>query len=256
MPALPPGFLARPFAHRGLHDPGAGIIENSRAAVAAAVAAGYGIEIDVQLSADGAPMVFHDDDLPRLTGAEGPLAARSAAALAALTLAGGDEGIPTLDDILALVAGRVPLLIEIKDQDGRLGPAVGRLEARVAHALRRYAGPVAVMSFNPHSVAAMAAIAPALPRGLTTCRFEADDWPDVPPARRHTLAAIPDARRLGVAFVSHDHRALDDAPVAALRGGGLPVICWTIRTPAAADATRDRAAAITFEGFRPDPAAG
>ena len=131
-PPLPAAFLERPIAHRALHGPGRP--ENSRAAIRAAVAAGYGIEIDVQPSADGVAMVFHDADLDRLTGTAGPIRGRTAADLARLPLHGGDEGIPTLAEVLALVAGRVPLLVEIKDQDGALGPGVGALEAATAAA--------------------------------------------------------------------------------------------------------------------------
>ena len=102
MPALPPSFLARPIAHRGLHDRAVGVIENSPAAFAAAIAAGYGIELDLQLSRDGVAMVFHDDSLDRLTGETGPVRARDAAALGQIALAGARAGdrIPTLGAVL------------------------------------------------------------------------------------------------------------------------------------------------------------
>ena len=129
---LDPAFLTTPIAHRGLHDRAAGVIENSRAAVSAAVEAGYGIEIDLQLSADGEAMVFHDDELFRLTGESGPVRDRTAAALGAIELEGGGETIPTLAEILALVAGRAPLLIEAKDQSLTLTEVEGRLERRAA----------------------------------------------------------------------------------------------------------------------------
>ena len=109
MNGLPPVFLGAPIAHRALHDMGDGRPENSRAAIVAAMEHGYGIEIDLQLSADGQAMVFHDYDLKRLTGQKGPVRTRQAAALAAITLTGGDEGIPTLAEVLALVRGRVPV---------------------------------------------------------------------------------------------------------------------------------------------------
>ena len=120
MPALPEAFLGRPIAHRALHGPGAP--ENSGPAIARAIAAGYGIEIDVQLSSDGRAMVFHDYDLQRLTGTKGAVQQRSAAALADLRLLGTEAAIPTLREVLAQVEGAVPLLIEVKDQDGTLGP--------------------------------------------------------------------------------------------------------------------------------------
>ncbi len=173
---LTPAFLTRPIAHRALHDRAQGRPENSRAAVRAAVAAGYGIEIDVQPSSDGVAMVFHDEWLDRLTEATGPINAQTAADLGRIALKYGDEGIPTLAEILAIVDGQVPLLIEIKDQDGQMGPALGPLEHATARALRGYTGPVALMSFNPHSVARMAELAPHLPRGLTTSAYDYADW--------------------------------------------------------------------------------
>lgn len=252
---LPDGFFDRPFAHRALHGPGRP--ENSRAAIQAAVEAGYGIEIDVQRSADGAAMVFHDYALERLTGETGSVQMRTAAELASIPLLGGPAGAkpgpkpgaPTLPEALALVAGRVPLVIEIKDQDGAMGPAVGALEEAVAAALSGYRGPVAVMSFNPHSVAAMARLAPGVPRGLTTCAWLADDWPTIPAARRNALADIPDFDRVGASFISHDRAALEASVVAGLKARGIPVLCWTIRSTEQEDAARRVADQITFEGY-------
>ncbi len=247
MTPLPTGFLDRPFTHRALHGPGRP--ENSRAAVRAAVAAGYGIEIDVQLSADGAAMVFHDYALDRLTGDRGPVRQRSAAELAAIRLTGGDEGVPTLPEVLAEVAGRVPLVIEIKDQDGAMGPNVGPLEAAVAAALRDYAGPVATMSFNPHAVAEMARLLPDRPRGLTTSHFPPADWPTVPEARRAELRGMPDLDRVGASFISHEAKDLASPVVAAARASGRAVLCWTIRSPAAEAEARRFADSVTFEGY-------
>lgn len=250
-PVLPQVFLDRPIAHRGLHDAAAGRPENSRAAVAAAIDGGYGIEIDIQPSRDGVAMVFHDDDLRRLTGQEGPVRARTAADLGCLALLGTGETVPRLSEILALVAGRAPLLIEVKDQDGGLGERVGPLEAAVARDLAGYEGPVALMSFNPESVAALADLLPGIPRGLTTCGFRPEDWPTVGDARRAVLSAMPDLERVGAAFISHDHRDLDSPHVARAAAAGLPILTWTIRSPADEIRARRIAANVTFEGYRP-----
>lgn len=248
MPApLPPAFLARPIAHRGLHRPG--LPENSLAAARAALDAGYGIECDIQPAADCTPMVFHDYDLARLTGHEGFIADLRPAALAALRLLGSDEAIPTLADLLRLVAGRVPLLIEIKDQDGRLGPHIDTLHDRVAADLAGYDGPVAVMSFNPHTVRAFGRAAPDLPRGLVSCDFNADDWPMLDNATRARAAAITDFDAAGASFISHDWRDLDAAPVAALKSRGVPVLCWTVRSRDDEATARQTADNITFEGY-------
>ncbi|MGG7643195.1 glycerophosphodiester phosphodiesterase family protein [Rhodovulum sp. YNF3179] len=249
---LPDIFLARPIAHRGFHDRTRGAIENAPAAIRAAIAAGYGIEIDLQLSADGAAMVFHDYRLDRLTAESGPVRQRSAAELGRTAFRGsGGETIPTLEEVLDIVDGQVPLLIEIKDQDGALGPGTGALEAATAAALAGYAGPVAVMSFNPHAVAAFAEAAPDVPRGLTTCSFPAEHWGGLPRDRAARLRGIPDFDRVGASFVSHRAGDLDRPRLAELKTGGAGILCWTIRSPEAEAEARRIADNITFEGYRP-----
>jgi len=246
---LPPALLTRPIAHRALH--GLAGPENSRAAIAAAVTAGYALEIDLQASADGVALVFHDHNLERLTYAAGAVADRPAHELTDLPLRGTSECIPTLREVLALVAGRAPLLIEVKDQSRTLGPVDGRLEADTAAALRGYQGPVAVMSFNPHSMAAMARLAPDIPRGLVTCAFAPEDWPGVPHDRLAELATLNAVAATGASFISHEWQLLDMAPVAALKAQGMPVLCWTIRDTAQEAQARHVADNITFEGYTP-----
>ncbi|MEL6314891.1 MAG: glycerophosphodiester phosphodiesterase family protein, partial [Pseudomonadota bacterium] len=180
MTKLPEGFLQAPIAHRALHDAGRGRVENSRAAIEAAMAAGYAIEMDLQLSHDHQAMVFHDYHLDRLTGETGPVLVRDAAELTRIKLGEGEDGIPTFAEALELVAGRVPLLIELKDQHGTLGVTNGALEQAVARALRRYTGPCAVMSFNPNMVAELARLLPDIPRGLVTSEFEGSYWAHLP----------------------------------------------------------------------------
>ncbi|WP_371060737.1 glycerophosphodiester phosphodiesterase family protein [Rhodosalinus sp. 5P4] len=249
MTALDPVFLKTPIAHRALH--GEGRPENSRAAVRAAVAAGYGIEIDLQPSADGEAMVFHDYDLRRLTGETGVIRTRDAAELGRIALSGGDgEGIPTLREILAIVGGRVPLLVELKDQHGRMGPTDGALEAAAARALAGYAGPLAVMSFNGHAVARMGALRPDIPRGLTTSAFDEALWPHMPEELRARLREAPEFERSGAMFISHEHTDLDRPRVVDIRATGVPVLSWTIRSEAEERAARRLAQNVTFEGYR------
>lgn len=248
---LPAAFLTHPIAHRALHDKALGRIENSLSAIRAAIAAGYAIEVDVQLSSDGQAVVFHDDDLPRLTDATGRVRDHTAAALAQIGLRGGSDTIATLAQVCALVGGAVPLLVEIKDQDGALGPNVGPLERAVADVLADYAGPVAVMSFNPHSMAQMAELALNLPRGLTTCAFDPRDVAGMPEPQRQQLRDITMFDAVGASFISHHADDLDAAPVAALQARGVPVLCWTIRSPAQEAAARKVAVNVTFEGYLP-----
>ncbi len=257
MTALPRSFLRLPLAHRAYHDKTAGRPENSIAAIQAAIDAGYGIEIDIQRSSDGVAMVFHDYDLGRLTGERGPIAGRTADALQSLPLLYGDgAGIPTLAAVLKQVAGQVPLLIEVKDQDGNMGPNTHALEQAVADALRGYSGDVAVMSFNPHSVTALAQAAPDIPRGLITCDYNAEDWSLLSDARRDDLRAIPDYDRTGACFISHQAGDLTRARVAELKAQGAAILCWTIRSKAQEADARRIADNITFEGYAADHPGG
>lgn len=244
---LPEVFIRIPIAHRGLHSPG--VPENSLAAAQAAIDAGYGIEIDIQPTVDGVPMVFHDYDLSRLAGDQAYIVDITPEDLAGFTLLNTDHKIPSFAELLRLVAGQVPLLVEIKDQDGRLGDQIGELHRRVAEALQGYDGPVAVMSFNPHTVAAFHEIAPDIPCGLTTCAFPEDDWPMIDPATRESLAAITDYDRSGACFISHDKGDLGNPRVDALKSQGVPILCWTVRSPEQEAEARRIADNITFEGY-------
>lgn len=248
-PRLPDALRRLPVAHRALHDRAAGRPENSRAAIRAAIAAGYAIEIDLQLSADGHAMVFHDETLDRLTEARGPVRGRSAAELGAIRLTDADDGIPGFAEVLALVAGRVPLLVEIKDQDGAMGPGVGVLEAAAARCLAGYPGDVAVMSFNPHAMAEMARLLPRVPRGLTTSAYDVADWAPLPAEVCDRLRGIPDYNRVGASFISHEWQDLGRARVAELAAAGSDVLCWTIRSPEAEAEARWLACNVTFEGY-------
>jgi len=247
--ALPVEFLSRPLAHRGLHDLAQGTPENSPAAFCAAIAGGYGIELDLQMSADGHAMVFHDDDLDRLTGETGNVRERTALELGQIPLKGGGEPIPTLATVLDIVKGQVPLLIEIKDQDGALGPKTGELEADAASLLRAYSGPVAVMSFNPHAIFAFRASAPNISAGLVTCNFTQSGWEHVTDQRRAELTHMPDLEPLQAEFISHDRADLQSSVVRRVKRAGLPILCWTVRSAEQERKARQVADNITFEGY-------
>lgn len=247
---LPDSFLRLPITHRALHDRAAGRIENSPAAIRAAVAAGYGIEVDLQLSSDGVPMVFHDEVLDRLTDQTGPVNVRTAVDLGHIRLTGSTDTIPTLAEVLALIGGQVPLLIEIKDQSLVMGPTDGRLEAATAKALEGYRGDVALMSFNPASVAHLARLAPNLPRGITTSAYDPDDWAPMPADMCAHFRAIPDYDSTGSSFISHEALDLARPRVAELKAQGARVLCWTIRSPEQEAEARKHADNVTFEGYR------
>ena len=248
---LDPRFRSIPLAHRALHDLSNGRPENSRAAIRAAMAAGYGIEIDVQLSADGAAMVFHDYGLERLTGEKGAVRLCTADQLAGIGLKGGEEGIPALPEVLEIIAGQVPLVIELKDQDGGMGPDIGPLEQAVARAIAGYQGPLAVMSFNPHSVAHMANLSPDVPRGIVTSAYRYEDWP-LPKETCDRLRDIPDFDRSGACFISHEVDDLARPRVAEIKAQGAMICCWTVRSAAQEAEARQVADNITFEGYLAD----
>jgi glycerophosphoryl diester phosphodiesterase len=223
-------LFAKPFAHRGLH--GAGIIENSRAAFCAAIQAGHGIELDVQATGDGEAIVFHDYELGRLTGTQGKLAEMSAAALGAIPLSGESDGLPTLAEILTLIDGRAPLLVEVKSP----GRRVGALSGAVARALDAYIGPVAVMSFNPGVPRWFAKHRPAVLRGLVVTE---EGRPE-----RRTLK-----RRVSLWWSKADFLAYDirDLPSRFAAGSGLPVGTWTVRTEAQRATAAEHADQIIYE---------
>jgi len=242
-------LTARPIAHRGLHDAAGGVIENTAAAARAAVAAGYGIEVDLQISADGEAMVHHDDVLGRLTDGEGRLDRLSAAELKRVAFRGSTERMLTLGELCDLVGGRATLLIELKSRfDGD-----GRLPARVASLLSGYAGPAAPMSFDPTQLHVLRQKAPRLPRGIVAAKYRPHPyWDQMPPWLRHGMGALLPALTARPHFVAYAFDNLPAfAPAVARHILCLPLLTWVVRT----EAERQRAAGfadqIIFEGFRP-----
>lgn len=246
---LPPSFLTTPLAHRGYHNVALRRPENSLSAFRAAVEAGYGIELDVQLCADGQAMVFHDDKLDRMTGVPGAVMDHTAPELGLVWLLDSDDKIPTLPEVLAVVAGRVPVLIEIKDRFDTMMTTDGRLEQATANALESYGGPVAVMSFNPHCVAEISRLAPQVPRGLATEYFDPELCAPIPPDLCARLRGIPDYDRTESGFISHRAADLTYPRVAELKSRGAAILCWTIRSPEQEAKARQIADNITFEAY-------
>jgi glycerophosphoryl diester phosphodiesterase len=232
-------LTARPIAHRGFHDLNDKRWENTLSAFSAAIERGYAIECDVHLSADGVPIVIHDDDLRRLTGTEGFVWQRTAAEMAQLRVGGTDDHPPTLRELLDLVDGRVPLVVEIKGTPGHdagLVKAVGRL-------LKRYEGQVAIMSFDHWLIREFETEVPGIPGGLTAYG-----------TANHETEAHFSMLAHGIAFTSYAAGDLPNRFVSFVREKlGMPVITWTIRDQPAVDLTFRYADQMTFEGFEPDP---
>jgi glycerophosphoryl diester phosphodiesterase len=214
------------FAHRGLHS--ATVPENSPAAFVAALDSGLGIECDIQRSRDGQAMVFHDFELDRLTGERGPIDGRTAQELGRTTLSNG-EGIPTLRQLLDRVAGKVPLLIEVKTRRER---PVAALCLAVKRSLEGYLGPHAVMGFDPRVSRWFARQSPFTVRGLVISEGDDRALSGAIKRRLSLWSARPD-------FLAYDIRDLPSRLASAQRARGLPVATWTVRTPE----QRERAAA-------------
>jgi glycerophosphoryl diester phosphodiesterase len=220
-----------PIAHRGLHDLAAGAPENSLAAFERCCRLGFAGELDVRLTRDGEVVVFHDRALRRLTGAPGRVEDRDAGAITALELLGTGERVPLLRDLLALVDGRVPLLIELKPC--ALGPA---LEHAVVRALRGYRGDVAIQTFKRRSVKHLdRAAAPHAVGHL---------W-----RRLHVHGA-----QVRPAFYGCHVAVAGGAAVRRRRQAGAIVLAWTVRSPAQAERALRFVDNYIFEGFVPEVA--
>lgn len=231
-----------PVAHRGLWSP-SGPPENSLGAFQAACEAGYGIELDVQLSSDGEAMVFHDDDLVRMTGVEGRIRDRTAADLAELRLAGTDERIPTLRETLTLIGRRAMVHVELKTPYGEVGP----LEQRVHESLIDHAGPVCVIGFNPYSHAWFADRFPGVLRGLDS--YDYKRAPHMTDAQRQSFARLEHVAIARPHFLALHVDMLPDERAAKLREEGMPIVTWTIRDPAQWESVKDHCDNLIFEGF-------
>ena len=242
-------WLKRPIAHRGLHDEAKGIVENSASAIEASIAKDYSVEVDLQCAAHGVPVVFHDRTLDRLTAERGPVADRDAAALCAIPLRNSDDRILSLDRLLVIVDGRVPLLIEVKStwSDDHT------YERNIAAALATYKGNVAVMSFDPDCVAAFRDLAPTLPSGLIGERFDDKHyWSELSAWQRFTMRHLLTAAIARPNFIAYDIRALPAlAPGIARDVFNLPLLTWTVRNEADKANAQLFADAMIFEGIVP-----
>ncbi|HEU4985673.1 MAG TPA: glycerophosphodiester phosphodiesterase [Rhizobiaceae bacterium] len=230
-------LTARPIAHRGLHDMNKSRWENTLSAFAAAADRGYAIECDVHLSSDGIPVIFHDGPLKRLLGQEGNIWERTAVELSACPVGGTADCVPSLETVLKLIDGRVPVIIELK---GTKGYDEGLVE-KVAGVLAHYHGKAAIMSFDHWLIREFPKHAPDVPGGLTAYGTSDAD------IEGHFSMLAHD-----IAFVSYSVTDLPNRFVTFVRERlGMPVVTWTVRDPAAVKTTFDHADQMTFEGFEP-----
>jgi glycerophosphoryl diester phosphodiesterase len=242
-------LIARPVAHRGLHDAQKNVIENTPSAFAAAIAGRYGIECDLQITADGEAVVHHDEALGRLTEGSARLDTMNAADLKRIAFKATADRMVTLGELCDLVAGRATLVIELKSRfDGDT-----RLVARTAEVLSGYAGPAAVMSFDPAQIAALRKLAPQRTRGMVAeRRYRHREWSELPAATRRAMTYFQHARRTSPQFIAYSVRDLPAAiPTLARRLFGLPILTWTVRNADDRGKAGRYADQMIFEGFRP-----
>ncbi|HZS63234.1 MAG TPA: glycerophosphodiester phosphodiesterase family protein [Xanthobacteraceae bacterium] len=243
----PEWLTARPIAHRGLHDATRGIVENTPSSIAAAVSAGYALEVDVQITADGEAMVHHDDALGRLTEGSARLDTLTANALRGIAYKATADRMISLGELCDLVAGRATVLVEMKSHfDGD-----PRLPLRVAKVLEDYRGPIAPMSFDPLQIAVIRRAAPNLLRGLVAERHFRPGHQDRV-SWRESMIYLGNVAAARPQFLAYSVRDLPSAPALAFRfATGRPLLTWTVRS----EDDRNRAARwadqMIFEGFRP-----
>lgn len=240
------------YAHRGLHGCGTALpVENSPSAIRAAVKAGFGIELDVQMSRDAEPVVFHDETLERLTGEAGAVADRSLAELGGIPLREGGDKLLSLAETLTLIQGQVPLLIEVKSR----WSGMEEMEPAILQALDGYDGPVGVMSFDPDVIARLKLLAPTRLYGLVTAREPDEHWPETRSphmqldegARR--VVQFEKAAELSLDFIAHDVKDPDlDGAAEEAAERGLAFFCWTVRDEALLAACQNAGGVPIFEG--------
>ncbi|MFP5309755.1 MAG: glycerophosphodiester phosphodiesterase family protein [Actinomycetes bacterium] len=232
-----------PYAHRGLHGPGAP--ENTLAAFARAVEAGVGIELDVHATVDGHAVVLHDPDLTRTAGRALDVRRAPLDEVRAHPLTGSDLPVPTLAEVLELVAGRVPVMVEVKN----LGRGVGVVEEATARVLDEHvAAPYSVASFHPGTVRWFALRRPGLVRGRTSGVLA--DAP-LPAPVRAAMRRLVGVQRSRPHYLSYELAGLPNAAVSRLRAAGLPVITWTVRDRAGVERAREHADQCIFESLDP-----
>jgi glycerophosphoryl diester phosphodiesterase len=240
-------ILSRPIAHRGLHDDL--VDENSLSAFKKAVDHNFPIELDVHLTNDGNLIVFHDDNFERMTGFYGNVCEANDCDLLKLRLKYSKERIPYLEDVLDLVDGKVPLLIEIKNRKNVIGPT----ECTLARALSKYDGECAIQSFNPYTLEWFKKNAPSVIRGQLSGDFRGESlaW--------HSKFLLKNLLLCGLSrpsFIAYDSRCIPSFPIVIAQRCGIPIIAWTVKSHDEEDKVKSYCKNIIFEGYTPQKNSG
>ncbi len=240
-------LVHRPIAHRGLHHEKSGLVENCESSFATAIAHGFSIETDIQLTADGEAVVFHDDEVDRVLDGKGKVKYFTTRELKAMVFKQGKDRVQTLAELLEQVAGQTTLVIEIKS----LWDDDFTLTDRAVDILANYHGPYALMSFDPDLISRVAAIAPDTTRGITADRVIDPYYNPLPVAKRYAMRELLHLPESRPHFISFDFHQLPFQPITEFQAAGFPIITWTIENEADAQQARKWSDQITFENFVP-----
>ncbi len=238
-------LVAKPIAHRGLHHEAIGRVENCESSFEAAIAMGFSLECDIQLTADGQAVVFHDDEVDRVLDGKGKVKQFTFQEIKALVFKQGRDRVQSLAELIEQVAGRATLVIEIKS----LWDFDFTLTDHAVKVLSTYGGPYALMSFDPDLIARVAATASSTVRGITADRVIDPYYNPLPVAKRLAMQSFSHLPQTRPHFVSFDFSQLPFQPITEFRGAGYPILTWTIRNPKQAAAARRWSDQITFENF-------
>lgn len=231
-------LFTRPIAHRGLHNED--VPENSLLSYEKAIEKNYPIEIDIRIIDDGNVIVFHDDTLGRMTDKDGYASNLRTQDLSSLYLSGSDQTIPTLEQVLTIVNGKVPLLIETKAT-----AKIGDLEHKTLEMLKGYNGEFAMQSFNPYSMEYFRKHAPDIIRGQLSCSAPSG----LKGHKRNALAHLKVTRISDPHFISY---AFTDLPNKYVTKKNLPTLAWTVRSNTDYEKVKDYCDNIIFEKFTPE----
>ena len=240
-------LVARPIAHRGFHNEAEGRMENCQASFEAAIAQGFSIECDLQITADGEAVVFHDDEVDRILDGSGKVKNFTVKELKTMHFKQGKERVQTLAELLEQVNGRTTLVIELKS----LWDDDFTLTDRALNVLANYNGAFGLMSFDPDLISRVAASVPETIRGITADRVIDPYYDPLPVSKRLAMREFSHLPESRPHFISFDFHQLPFQPVTEFQAAGFPILSWTIENEDDAARARRWCDQITFENFNP-----
>lgn len=238
-------FTSWDYAHRGFHDNDSEAVENSLLAIKNAVDNNYGIEFDVQVTKDGIPVVFHDDNMKRMTGIDGAIKDFSYQELTQFKLLKSQATIPKLEELLDLVDGKVPLIIEYKLSSGTDTTICDQVDPY----LRAYKGLYCIESFNPMVVKWYRKNRPEVARGQLSLNYRKNGFESI---KYFPLTALLFNFRTRPDFIAFNYKDKDNLSLKILKSiYNLPLVAYTIKSQKDYDNNDDFFDLLIFEGFHP-----